>query len=84
MIQTITEKEALDMFAELFEVPQGSLTVATLKSDIEGWDSLGVLTLMAEYDSRFGIIFTQEELESFNCIGDLIQVLKKHNKLAGV
>jgi acyl carrier protein len=79
--EKITIEAALIMFADIFEFPAGALTPDTRQEDIEGWDSLGVLTLMAELDSRFGVILSASQLESLKKIDDLINVLKINNKL---
>jgi acyl carrier protein len=74
----ITVEQALSMLAEIFEEPEENLQINTPRDDVLGWDSLGVLTLMAEFDERFNITIPSEDLESFLVIGDLINFLKEN------
>jgi acyl carrier protein len=79
--ETVTLAQALDMFAEIFEFPVAQLTLDTTQAEIAGWDSMGVLSMMAEFDSRFGITLTSNQLDSLKSIGNLIDVLKSNNKI---
>jgi len=78
----ISTAEAIDWFAEIFEASASEISAQSQQQDIEGWDSMGVLTLMAELDDRFSINLTQDELESIDSISDLLDVLRKNNVLA--
>jgi acyl carrier protein len=78
----ISTSEAIAWFAEIFETTESEISSETQQQDIEGWDSMGVLTLMAELDDRFSINLSQDELESINTINDLLDVLRNNNVLA--
>lgn len=80
---TITEATALQWLAELFEEPARNLTPDTLRAEIPAWDSLGVLTLMAALDERFGILLTDQEMRAMTNVGDILEVLRRHGKLNG-
>ena len=47
---SMTEKEAVEWVAQMFDQPVEQLSAETPRDDIAMWDSLGVLTLMAELD----------------------------------
>lgn len=79
---TIRATEAIEWFAEIFETSENEISTETKREDIEGWDSMGVLTLMAELDDRFSITLSQDELENIDSINDLLDVLKKNDVLA--
>lgn len=81
MTDTVTVGEAISMLAEIFEVSEEDLQLDSRREDISGWDSLGVLTLMAEFDSRFGITITSETLGTLEKVRDLIDILKKHGAI---
>lgn len=78
----MTPSEALAFIAELFEMPADSLTPDTLRAEIPGWDSMGFLTLMAEFDDRFGIALTPSRIEAMTKVDDILQVLREHQQLA--
>jgi len=79
----ISRSDALAWFADIFETSAEEISPETLKQDIDAWDSMGVLTLMAELDDRFSIILSRDELETINSIGDLLQILNNHHVLVG-
>ena len=77
----ITIDDALKMFAEVFEDSEENVKADTEREAIEGWDSLGALTLMAELDERFEITLSEEELEDLSNISDLLDILRKNGVL---
>jgi len=77
----MTIEEALTWIANLFQEPVANIKPETARDDIEGWDSLGVLTLMAGLDEDFDILLSEEEMQNLNKIDDLLDILKKHKKI---
>ena len=61
MSKVVTITEALSWIAELFEEPVENIQPETLRDDIESWDSLGILALMASLDEDFDIILSEDE-----------------------
>lgn len=76
----MTEKDALVWIAKLFDQPVDKLTSATSRDDIPMWDSLGVLTLMAEFDGKFGIVLTDADMRGMRKVGDIFEVLRRNGK----
>ena len=77
----MTQEEALKWIEALFEQPPGSFTPKTLREDIPNWDSLGVLTLMAELDEKHGILLPDTELRAMTRVDDILEALRKAGKL---
>jgi acyl carrier protein len=77
----MNQEEALRWIAELFEEAPENIRADTPRSDIATWDSLGVLTLMAELNERFDIIMTAEQIGGMSSVADLLEVLKANGKL---
>lgn len=80
--EVITEKQAFEMIAEVFEENESSITVDRAIDTIDGWDSIGILTFMAELDSRFGVTVSTDEFEKLSTINDVLELLKNKNVLA--
>ncbi len=78
----ISTEDALSMLAEIFEEPRENIAPDIKREDIEGWDSLGELSIMAEFDERFGITIDTEALDNFAIVDDLLQVLKDNQALS--
>jgi acyl carrier protein len=77
----ITTADTLKMLSEILEEPLANLSPEVSREDVDGWDSLGALALMAELDERFGIILTAEESREMTRIEDVLQLLRRHGCL---
>lgn len=78
----MTEQEALKWIADLFEEPAENIRPTTERDEIDGWDSLGVLSLMAGLDEEFDILLSEEEMENLHKVADILEVLKNHGRLS--
>ena len=78
----MTKADALAWIAETFEEPADHVQENTPREEIAGWDSLGILTLMAGLDEKFDIHLTETDIEEMNAVGDIIELLRKNNALA--
>lgn len=72
-------EETLTWLAEVFQEPGGYITAETARSEIPGWDSLGVLSLIAAFDERFDIHLSQRDIERMQCVNDILDVLRRHD-----
>ena len=77
----MNQEEAINWIAGMFNESASDLSPDTLREDIPEWDSLGVLTLMAEMDEKFGIILSDEDTEKMTRVDDLLQTLRENGKL---
>jgi len=77
----MTPEAALKWIAELFEEPVDHLQPDTQKTDIPGWDSLGILNLMAGLDSEFNILLSEEEISRLKSVGDILALLKQRGHM---
>ncbi len=77
----MTEAEALEWIAELFEESSDAIQADTPRDDVPAWDSLGVLSLIAALDQRCGIVLSGEEIEKMTRIDDILEVLRVNKKL---
>ncbi len=77
----MTQEEAISWIADMFNEPAENLTPDTPRDSIPEWDSLGVLTLMAEMDEKFGVVLSDEDTEGMTKVDDLLQTLRQHGKL---
>lgn len=77
----MTKNEAINWIADLFEESPDSISPNTTREDIIGWDSLGVLNLMAGFDEKFEILLTDDELQQLKSVQDILAILEKNGKL---
>lgn len=81
----ITQVEAIRWVAKVFEQPAAdAISPNTTLNSFPMWDSLGVLTLMAEFDEKFGIVLTDADMRGLETVDDILEVLRKQGKLETV
>jgi acyl carrier protein len=73
--------EILIWVAEVFEVPVEKIRPETKRDEIDTWDSLGILTLMARMDEDFHFLLTEEEILQLKSVADILDVLRNHGQL---
>ena len=70
-------KRVEEIFREELEIDDLVLTDETTAEDVEGWDSLSHVQLVAAMEEAFGIEFKSREILSWDNIGDLIDCIEK-------
>ncbi len=63
------------VFRRIFKDDSLLITRASKASDIDMWDSLTHMELIAEIEAEMGYEFTYEQVSSFSNVGDMIDVL---------
>lgn len=66
-----------EIFREELELDDLLLTDETTADDVEEWDSLSHVQLVAAMEEAFGIEFKSREILSWENIGDLIDSIEK-------
>ena len=66
-----------EIFREELELDDLVLTNETTADDVEEWDSLSHVQLVAAMEEAFGIEFKSREILSWENIGDLIDSIEK-------
>jgi len=70
MEETIDKLNAI--FRDVLDNETIQLKPETTAADIEEWDSLSHMMLMAEIEKQFRIKFTSSEITKFRDVGDLV------------
>ena len=70
-------KRVEEIFREELEHSDLVLTDETMAEDVEGWDSLSHVQLVAVMEDEFGIEFSSREILSWDNVGDLINSIQK-------
>ena len=69
-------QEALnDVFCQVFANPKLVIAPAMTPNDIDGWDSMAHVNLIAAVELRFGLKFDRKELRKIGTVGDLGQLI---------
>ena len=70
-------KRVEEIFREELEQEDLVLTDETTADDVDGWDSLSHVQLVAAMEEVFGIEFKSREILSWDNVGDLIDSIEK-------
>ncbi len=68
------------VFRDVFDDDDITLSSATTAEDIAGWDSQAHVNLVVAAETRFGIRFRTAELESLHNVGDFVQLIATKRK----
>lgn len=66
-----------EVFRDVFEADDLSITRDTTAADVDGWDSLMHVRLVMAIEKEFGARFTSSEVSSLTNVGDLLDVLER-------
>lgn len=67
--QLLTELNAL--FEEVIDEGAVHLTRETTAKDVEGWDSLNHIQIIAAIEKKYGFRFTLVEIQGFKNVGEM-------------
>jgi len=77
-------KEMLEpVFHEVFDDDTIELRPEMTADEVDGWDSLSHVNLIVAIEATFKIRFTQKELLTFRCVGDLMKSIAEKAGLEG-
>ncbi|MCM1232274.1 MAG: acyl carrier protein [Ruminococcus flavefaciens] len=70
-------EELLEMLEDIMDLDEGTLETTTVLEDVEEWDSLSALSLMAEAKKNYGKKLSADDITSFVTVQDIIDYLQK-------
>lgn len=73
-------QELTPIFQDVFDDEELTITAETNAGDIEDWDSLAQIRLIAAMEKRFSIKFNFGELQTLKNVGDMVQLIQKKVK----
>ena len=66
-----------EVFRDVFDDEEITVTDATTADDIEEWDSLEHINLLAAVEQAFGIKFNMGEVVSMKNVGEMADIVQK-------
>ena len=74
------ETKFIDLFAEVLELEgDHNLTKETIFRDLEQWDSLAYLSVIAMIDEEYDVVIEGNDFKKLLTIGDLITEIQRRN-----
>lgn len=74
----MNKQEFLNALEEILELDENTLKGDEVLMDIEQWDSLAFLSVIAMADEHFDIVIQGDKLEEINTVGDLVGLVEEH------
>ncbi len=68
------------LLREILNKESLNISMSTTSKDIEGWDSLNHMIIIARIEKHFDIIFSFREVMKLNNIGDLCNIVLTKRK----
>lgn len=65
-------KEKLALIEEALDTEEGVLTPETILDEVDSWDSIAALSLIAMMDDNFGKTLSGAELKALVTVGDIL------------
>jgi acyl carrier protein len=72
---THTTKDLLPIFRDVFENDEIEISETTVAADIPEWDSLNHIYLVVAIEKHFKVKFTTRQIQSWQCVGDVLNEL---------
>ncbi len=67
----MTLQEKIEFLEEIMDVEPETLEENTVLEDVEEWDSLSTLSLIAEMKKQYGIKLNTETIKEFKTVADV-------------
>jgi acyl carrier protein len=64
-----------EVFQDVFDDEEITVTDATTADDIEDWDSLEHINLVVAVETEFGIKFNMGEVNKFKNVGEMVDII---------
>lgn len=66
-------KEKILLLEEMLELNEGDLTEETQLVNIDNWDSMAKISLIALMDEKFQKVITSEQIKNFCTVSDILK-----------
>lgn len=74
----MNKQEFLNAIADILELDEGSLQGDEILADIDEWDSLAFLSVIAMADEEFDVVIQGDKLEQISTVNDLVALVSEH------
>lgn len=66
------EQKFIELFKETLEMEDGEINVDTRFRELEQWDSLAFLSVIAMIDEEYDVVIEGNDFKKLNTVGELI------------
>jgi len=73
----VSTESVQNIFREVFGQNDLVIFPEMTARDVKDWDSFNHINLIMGLEDSFGVEFSTDEIASFSCVGDILDILKK-------
>jgi acyl carrier protein len=77
MEQTAILNQLQEIFIDVFDDDDITISRNTNSKDIKNWDSVAQVMLISAIEKKFNVRFTGNEIVRLQCVGDLIDAIER-------
>jgi acyl carrier protein len=71
----MTKSDFLSLIDEIVEAPAGTIRGTETLADVEGWDSLAIVSFIAAINQSLGVTLSAEKLQKCRTVPELLRLL---------
>ena len=75
-------EDLLGVFQQVFGAKVAAISPETSGKDIKGWDLFNHLNLILAVEKKFGVMFSPDELEKMQHVGDIAAMVEQKLRTA--
>ena len=80
MNRSDVQKRLNSIFCDIFDDESIKISDSTSAADIEDWDSLAHISLVAAVEAEFGLRFKMREVSAMKNVGDMINIISERGR----
>lgn len=78
MVDQKTITRVRDIFRDVMDSPDITLDKDLTREQVQEWDSLNHINLVAAIESDFNILMDEDEIMGVHTVGDIYSILERH------
>jgi acyl carrier protein len=80
MTSTEIHAQLRTVFRNIFDQPQLEISDSTTAADIDDWDSISHISLIAATEKAFRVSFTTKDVKALANVGDFVRLISSRTK----
>jgi len=72
-----TMNEKITLLAETLDTDEEILTPAKELEQLEEWDSMGIISVIAMLDKKYGVQLKADQIQALKSVGDILNLMEK-------
>jgi len=69
--------EKIKLLAEILDSDENILTPETELEQLEEWDSMGIISVIAMLDKKYGVQLKADQIQALKSVGDILNLMEK-------